>query len=128
MKLSNNHPCNDICDKLAGKYPKGFIFRGWHPHCRCYIVSILADDKEIDGLLDKILDGEYPDEIDSVNRVTDVPGGLDKWIKENADRAKGWSSTPYWIRDNFKEGDLSRGLTIKEEIKSGANVTNRWTG
>lgn len=128
VKLSNNHPCNDICDKLAGKYPKGFIFRGWHPHCRCYIVSILADDKEIDGLLDRILDGDYPDEIDSINKITDIPDGFDDWVKENADRAKGWSSTPYWIRDNFKEGDLSRGLTIKEEIKSGANVTNRWTG
>lgn len=113
VKLSNNHPCNDICDRLAGRYPKDFIFRGWHPHCRCYIVSILANDEEIDKMLDDILDGKEPDIIDSANTVSDVPDGFKDWCKDNASRVKGWSSTPYWIRDNFKEGDLSKGLIIK---------------
>ena len=26
----NAHKC-DVCDPLVGKYPKGFIFSGWHP-------------------------------------------------------------------------------------------------
>ena len=49
--LSNNHtllgsdgvphPFTDICDELAGRYPKDFKFTGWHPHCRCHAVSIL---------------------------------------------------------------------------------------
>nr|WP_129729934.1 hypothetical protein [Parabacteroides goldsteinii] len=112
VKLSNNHPCNDICDRLAGRYPKDFIFRGWHPHCRCYIVSVLANDEEIDKMLDDVLDGKNPT-VNSKNTVTDVPAGFKDWCKENADRVKGWSSTPYWIRDNFKEGDLSRGLSFR---------------
>lgn len=41
VHLSNNHNCKgvpegqfrDICDELAGKYPKGFKFTGWHPLC-----------------------------------------------------------------------------------------------
>ena len=46
VKLSNNHsingvPFTDICDELAGKYPKTFVFTGWHPLCRCYTVPIL---------------------------------------------------------------------------------------
>ncbi len=30
-----NHPQPDICDELAGVYPKQFKFTGWHPWCRC---------------------------------------------------------------------------------------------
>jgi hypothetical protein len=41
IKLSNNHNCKgvpvgafkDICDELAGKYPKDFNWSGWHPCC-----------------------------------------------------------------------------------------------
>lgn len=38
IKLSNNHtlngvPFTDICDELKGKYPKDFVFTGWHPLC-----------------------------------------------------------------------------------------------
>ncbi len=25
----------DVCDGLAGDYPKGFVFTGWHYNCRC---------------------------------------------------------------------------------------------
>lgn len=31
VKLSRNHPVTDICDTLAGRYPKNFVFDGWHP-------------------------------------------------------------------------------------------------
>ena len=33
IKLSDSHPRYDICDDLAGDYPKDFKFRGWHPNC-----------------------------------------------------------------------------------------------
>ena len=43
VHLSDNHTCldsqgvprpfYDICDELQGKYPKSFVFTGWHPNC-----------------------------------------------------------------------------------------------
>ena len=56
VMLSNNHtttdskgkkvPLIDICDELAGDYPKTFKFLGWHPQCRCLVVPIMADYDE----------------------------------------------------------------------------------
>lgn len=43
IRLSGNHPEEDICDELAGDYPKDFMWRGWHPRCRCSMSSILMD-------------------------------------------------------------------------------------
>lgn len=40
IKKSNNHPTEDICDILCGKYPKDFKFSAWHPQCRCYVTPI----------------------------------------------------------------------------------------
>lgn len=43
IRTSANHPEKDICDELAGDYPKDFMWRGWHPCCRCSMSSILID-------------------------------------------------------------------------------------
>ena len=43
IRLSGNHPEEDICDELEGDCPKDFMWRGWHPRCRCSISSILMD-------------------------------------------------------------------------------------
>jgi hypothetical protein len=42
VKLSNNHPEYDICDELAGKYPKTFVFKGWHPNCYDDVTEVLT--------------------------------------------------------------------------------------
>ena len=31
IQLSRRHPRPDICDDLKGRYPKDFVFDGWHP-------------------------------------------------------------------------------------------------
>lgn len=110
IKLSHKHPEPDICNDLAGKYPKTFKFVGWHPHCFCYCVSILATDEEINKLQQQILNGGDISRFKSKNEVTDVPGPFKEWVINNADRATGWKSTPYFIRDNFTDGDISKGL------------------
>lgn len=110
IKLSHKHPEPDICNDLAGKYPKTFKFVGWHPHCFCYCVSILATDEEINKLQQQILNGGDISRFKSNNEVTDVPGPFKEWVINNADRATGWKSTPYFIRDNFTDGDISKGL------------------
>lgn len=60
IKTSNNHPEQDICDELKGKYPKDFVFKGWHPQCRCYVVPILAKENEFVEMQKQILAGEDP--------------------------------------------------------------------
>lgn len=40
VHLSKSHKLVDMCDFLAGVYPKTFVFSGWHPSC-------YSDDTEI---------------------------------------------------------------------------------
>lgn len=112
IHLSGRHPEPDICDDLKGKYPKDFKFRGWHPHCFCYCTTILSSDEEFDEMQRRILNGDDISNMHSANEVTDVPEGMKDWISDNADRAKEWKSVPYFIKDNFVEGDLSKGLDL----------------
>ena len=101
VKLSNNHNCKgvpkgefvDICDYLAGKYPKDFKFVGWHPQCRCYTIPILKTDEE------------YLYDLPGKNEVKDVPDGFKQWMNDNSeryDRAKERGTLPYFVRDNRK--------------------------
>lgn len=109
VKLSNNHtlnghPFTDICDDLAGRYPKDFKFRGWHPFCRCHAVSILKTNEEIMADNKRILEGKEPLET-SVNSVTEMPEGFKQWLEDNKDRilaADKRGTLPYFIRDNSK--------------------------
>lgn len=107
IRLSGNHtvnglPLTDICDTLAGRYPKDFKFTGWHPHCRCHAVTVLKTEKEMAEDTRRILAGEEPLK-GSVNTVRDVPDAFGKWVEANADRieaAEERGTTPYFIRDN----------------------------
>lgn len=107
--LSNNHNCKgvprgmffDICDELQGKYPKDFMFTGWHPHCRCHVETILKTPEEMESDNRRIMEGRRV-YCKSENKVTRPPKGLDKWIKENAERIGTSKHQPYFIRDNKK--------------------------
>lgn len=104
IRLSNNHtlngvPFEDICDFLQGRYPKDFKFTGWHPHCRCHAVTILKTEEEVAEDNRRILAGEPVSE-GSVNSVAEVPQKFNDWVADNKERAKGWSSMPYFIRQN----------------------------
>lgn len=101
IQLSNNHPEPDICDDLAGRYPKDFKFTGWHPHCRCHAVSILKTEEEVKADTQKILNGE-PLDGDSVNRVDDVPQEFKDWVKDNTTRIVKANKLPYFMTDNEK--------------------------
>ena len=106
IRLSNNHTLNgepfvDICDKLAGKYPKDFKFTGWHPLCRCYAAPILKTEEEMAEDNKRIIEGGKPTET-SVNTVKDVPQGFTDWVEANKERIAAAKSLPYFIRDNSK--------------------------
>lgn len=99
IKLSNIHhtkmPHGDICDNLAGKYPKDFKWTGWHPNDMCYVVPILKTEDEF-----------WADEnVTSKNEVTDTPKQFKDWVSDNKERikkAKARGALPYFVKDNQK--------------------------
>lgn len=121
--LSNNHtlngvPFHDICDELAGRYPKDFKFTGWHPFCRCIATTILMTPEEFKANEEAFLDGKEP-AVRSKNEVDDVPPQFKKWRKENANKIKSAKSLPYFVRDNeqyFKRGKITKSAAkgVKE--------------
>lgn len=115
---SNHEPlCKcDICSKLVGRYPKTFKFKGWHPQCMCYATPILMDEETFDanelGDLKAALHGTEYKHLQAKNAVSDVPDGFKAWVKDHVEAQKGWASTPYFIKDNFVDGQLGKGLKI----------------
>ena len=107
-----NHPVPDICDDLKGKYPKDFKWTGWHPHCRCHATPILKSEDEVIEDNNRIIRGEEvsPDSVNTVlgidhptgqkGQVSDGLQRFNSWIEDNRERAKGWASMPYFVRDN----------------------------
>ena len=106
IKLSSNHNCKgvksghfyDICDELAGKYPKNFKWSGWHPLCRCYKIPILKTEEEFWAW-----DGRSGLSSESVNSVTRMPDKFDKWVLSNRDRilsAQERNALPYFLMEN----------------------------
>ena len=133
IHLSNNHTClNDqgkavrfhcMCDDLQGKYPKQFKFTGWHPHCRCFATPILKTEEEMARDTQLILEGKEPLS-QSENEVKTMPKVFETWMERNQERIANAKSLPYFIKDNFKDGDPSQGylwntreLTLLEKAK-----------
>jgi exonuclease VII small subunit len=124
IKLSNHHTCinpktgqdepfTDICDDLAGVYPKTFLWTGWHPQCRCEMYPILVTGEELRKMEDAKDEGkEY-----IPKQVTEPPKALGEWIEQNKERAKGWGNMPYWARDNkqFIDSDFKTGVYSEDE-------------
>lgn len=98
IKLSGRHPAHDICDTLVGKYPKGFVWTGWHPNDLCYKVPILKTEEEFWAW-----DGRSEVATESINEVKDVPDSFKKWVLDNLQRiddAKKRGTLPYFLKDN----------------------------
>ena len=115
---SNHEPrfkC-DLCDSLVGRYPKTFKFKGWHPQCMCYAIPILADEETFDenelGDLKAALRGTTYKHKAAANTVVDVPDGFKEWVQDHIKAQERWATTPYFIKDNFKNGNLADGLKI----------------
>lgn len=119
IRLSNNHtlngrPFKDICDELAGFYPKSFKFTGWHPLCRCYQVPVLKTDKELAEDALRIADGREPS-VTSNNEVKDIPPQFKEWLEKNNDRISHAKSLPYFLREN---SIYMKGIALKKDAVS----------
>jgi hypothetical protein len=95
VNLSGSHPTRDICDHLAGTYPKEFKFTGWHVSCFCNSTSILLPR-------DKFKEYLKGGEIDKRHTIKRIPNKAFNFLNENSETIKGWKSQPYFITDNFK--------------------------
>lgn len=104
--LSNNHtlngePFTDICDELAGDYPKDFKFVGWHPHCRCHVEPIMATPDQLSEYYKAVAAGNA-DDFKFTGHVTTLPPAMARYIDNNRDRFdNGEIKRPYFIADNF---------------------------
>lgn len=132
--LSNNHtlngePFTDICDELSGadendtrgRYPKDFKFSGWHPLCRCHVLSILKTDEELDEDRRRMLNGEAPTE-GSVNEVKDVPEEFKQWLEDNDERIQRAKSLPYFMKDNPDYCPSAKEVLKRHGVEGGAKA------
>lgn len=107
IHISNNPGhVRDICDDLQGRYPKDFPWTGWHPNCMCYKVPVLATKSEIDDMVDTILDGGDPNDVEVDGIVKELPDNFVRWAKTNKERIKEADergTLPYFIRDYYDE-------------------------
>ncbi len=106
--MSKHFDC-DLCQSLAGKYPKDFVFTGWHPQCMCYAIPIFKTQEEIEADDKRIMNGEEPS-TGSVNTIDRLPDGFNEWLSSHTDyiqRAKKNGLLPYFLRDNSEWLDVA---------------------
>lgn len=112
IRLSNNHTTTvngkvkrlvDICDKLAGVYPKTFLWTGWHPQCRCRMFPIVISPNDFADYLKarraKRLEEWTPKDKES-KPVAIMPKEITEWQHDNQARLAAAKTAPVFIEDN----------------------------
>lgn len=126
IKLSKAHKHEDICDCLAGQYPKDFKWTGWHPNDMCHAVPIIMSDEEFWGF-----DEDGNDVETNPRYVDDVPLGMKQWvishkgyIKEATERG----TLPYFYGQNTEA--LSKYLSYgqKRQAKDMVKMSHKVGG
>ena len=92
VHLSKSHKVPDICDSMAGDYPKDFVYRGWHPQCYCFTTSILMSGAEYRK---QEQTGQDPRRV-----VKQIPATAKDYLKNNAEIFERMQSKPYFMEDN----------------------------
>lgn len=124
-RSGNHNGLCKICDALAGKYPKGFVFTGWHPFCICVATPILMGHEDFATFL-------HNDSIPQGQVITDIPKTAKDFVSENKDRLH----SALWYKDNFdNKGGYLRTIKVKslpikkEHIKTDeekVDIQRRW--
>lgn len=133
VKRSNHHPAYDICDELSaannddtstrGVYPKDFVFKGWHPQCRCFVVPILASSDEFIQMQEDILNGKEPNRSkDFIRKPNDK---FYDWWDKNKERVETATSMPYWVQDNQDYIYKKKKIRVKTDEEREA-IRKRW--
>lgn len=123
IELSDNHPIYDMCDELAGVYPKTFMFKGWHPRCRCTVTSVIMDDEEFEKYM--AMPQEERDKYVSPNLTTEMPKGYEEYIKANEKRimrSVERGTEPWWIADNYIDSDIHKPMVVGSSYYAGSKT------
>ena len=62
---------------------------------------------------DKLVAGEDVSGYKFSGEITQMPKQFNEWVKANEKRIKSAKSLPYFIRDNYVGGDISKGLKFQ---------------
>ncbi len=112
VKTSDAHPTDDICNELAGQYPKDFVFLGWHPNCMCYAVPIVMGEDEYWAMED----GEEKE-----GEVEELPDGFKDWVLRNEGTIEGAEergTLPYFLSDNWAAvKDITTNSVVRELVE-----------
>ena len=124
VRSKHHYPCS-LCESLAGKYPKDFIFRGWHAQCRCYVKPILAEEDEFLKMQRDILAGKEPTSTRSVNTIRKPGEKFYDWLADNKDRLESATAMPYWMQDNQDYINKKRKIKVKTDEEREA-IRKKW--
>lgn len=105
IHTSPQHPHEDICDDLEGRYPKDFDWESWHAQCMCSSYPIMIDGEEKKQFYKRLMAGEDMANYVSPFAVTDVPDAYKQYIQDNADaivKAGERGKLAWHLRDNTK--------------------------
>lgn len=137
IRLSANHPEEDICDELAGDYPKTFMWRGWHPRCMCSVSPILMDRKSDEWKKLRKMPKEEYEAYQSPNLVKNVPSAFSEWCERNKKKlkvARDNDKLPYFVKDNqkvvgdllgWKEKQIVKPISSREKILAAAKARHK---
>jgi hypothetical protein len=92
IQLSGSHKIPDICNHMAGDYPKAFVFRGLHPRCFCYSTSIMLSGSEFRKMQET---GQAPRRM-----VKDIPDTAKNYLNQNKETFDKMKVRPFFLTDN----------------------------
>ena len=101
IQTSRGHKEEDICDELAGNYPKEFVFEGWHPQCFCISTPLLLDEDEVIKMAQARIRGEKY--TPKAKPLEDMPENFKAYVENNRQNIKKWrrnGKEPYFLRNN----------------------------
>lgn len=98
IHVSNKDREIDMCDELAGIYPKDFNWTKWHINCLCFRTEKLATKDEIKAM--DMYDAGRIKTKPNIKYIDKIPESARAWVNENIERMSNWKHMPDFITDN----------------------------
>lgn len=83
-----------VCDAMEGRYPKDFVFKGWHPWCICFAVPVLMEEE---AFVDALINDSWPEN----DYINDLEAGPRNFMEEMLEK-ENITTDSYLFRENKK--------------------------